>query len=391
MRQAGFANLLRAAIACAALLLIAGLWSAAVVPVHGQSAQPTPGTDWTKHWQRAQGAPPGVTYAGSQACAQCHVEIFNAQQRTGMAQAAMPAELSTLIAKSSGSLAYQDGSYTLRMQRSEQGVAYSATDGHDTLSAPLLWAFGLGKAGQTYLFKRDGQYFESRASYYSSLKALDLTIGHSRVAPSSLGAALGRELPDEEVKKCFSCHTTGAFTDGAFHIEKLHPGIGCENCHGPGSEHLEAMMSQPGKSAGGKNIFNPAMLAPAEINDFCGSCHRSTRDVLLMNIHDVRNIRFQPYRLENSRCYDPSDKRITCIACHDPHRELATDASSYDEKCLSCHAAQGETHTGKAAACPKAAHDCVTCHMPKTELPGAHTAFTDHYIRVVRPGEHYPG
>jgi formate-dependent nitrite reductase cytochrome c552 subunit len=35
-------------------------------------------------------------------------------------------------------------------------------------------------------------------------------------------------------------------------------------------------------------------------------------------------------------------------------------------------------------------HDCVTCHMPKLELPGAHFAFTDHYIRIVQPNIPYP-
>jgi hypothetical protein len=28
--------------------------------------------------------------------------------------------------------------------------------------------------------------------------------------------------------------------------------------------------------------------------------------------------------------------------------------------------------------------------MPKVELPGAHFKFTDHRIRIVKPGEAYP-
>ena len=28
--------------------------------------------------------------------------------------------------------------------------------------------------------------------------------------------------------------------------------------------------------------------------------------------------------------------------------------------------------------------------MPKVNLPGGHMAFTDHQIRIVRPGEPYP-
>jgi hypothetical protein len=28
--------------------------------------------------------------------------------------------------------------------------------------------------------------------------------------------------------------------------------------------------------------------------------------------------------------------------------------------------------------------------MPKTEMPGLHFAFTDHRIRIARPGQSYP-
>jgi hypothetical protein len=28
--------------------------------------------------------------------------------------------------------------------------------------------------------------------------------------------------------------------------------------------------------------------------------------------------------------------------------------------------------------------------MPKVDLPGAHFSFTDHRIRIVRPGDPYP-
>jgi formate-dependent nitrite reductase cytochrome c552 subunit len=37
-----------------------------------------------------------------------------------------------------------------------------------------------------------------------------------------------------------------------------------------------------------------------------------------------------------------------------------------------------------------ASERCVSCHMPKVELPGAHFKFTDHRIRIARQGEVYP-
>jgi hypothetical protein len=81
------------------------------------------------------------------------------------------------------------------------------------------------------------------------------------------------------------------------------------------------------------------------------------------------------------------------VACHDPHDKLADDAASYDSKCLACHLTsrdQVKTTARSAAACPVSRQKCTTCHMPKIELPGGHAKFTDHWIRVVKPGEATP-
>jgi formate-dependent nitrite reductase cytochrome c552 subunit len=43
-----------------------------------------------------------------------------------------------------------------------------------------------------------------------------------------------------------------------------------------------------------------------------------------------------------------------------------------------------------ASACPVSTKKCVTCHMPKVELPGMHASFTDHWIRIAKPNEPAP-
>lgn len=133
-------------------------------------------------------------------------------------------------------------------------------------------------------------------------------------------------------------------------------------------------------------VLNPAKLGPVDSVDFCGACHRAWADVMESDMQGVATVRFQPYRLELSRCWGTGDARITCLACHDPHRPLVHDLGSYDSRCLRCHAASGARasagHPG--AACPRGTKDCVTCHMPKYEVPGTHAKFTDHYIRIVR-------
>ena len=45
---------------------------------------------------------------------------------------------------------------------------------------PIVYAFGQGKMGQTYVLQHDGKFYESLVSFYAEPKALDFTIGASR-------------------------------------------------------------------------------------------------------------------------------------------------------------------------------------------------------------------
>ncbi|GAA3750932.1 multiheme c-type cytochrome [Terriglobus aquaticus] len=344
---------------------------------------------------RETGATAGNAFVGSAGCITCH-KWAASQPSTGMGMAAIdPAAVgaASALPRDYRSMLFRDDDTTVTLQKTATGLQMSATDGSATVAAPVRWVFGQGHSGRTFILEKDGQFYESRASYYRALENLDLTIGHSANRPTSLLGSLGRQLPEAEVRRCFSCHTSEDVFDGKLDVAKAHPGVTCENCHGAGSEHVASMGTVAGRSTkADPHIFNPGTLPAADLNDFCGSCHRTTRDVLESGVRDIRNIRFQPYRLENSRCYDPTDRRITCVACHDPHRELETSTESYDAKCLACHANRGTARVAqaKAPACPRATKDCASCHMPRLNLPGAHYAFTDHYIRVQQPGMPYP-
>jgi hypothetical protein len=152
------------------------------------------------------------------------------------------------------------------------------------------------------------------------------------------------------------------------------------------------MMKAGQKEEGIASIMNPGRLNPIDLVDFCGTCHRTFMDVELSHTSGLPNLRFQPYRLERSQCWGKSEARITCLTCHDPHQPRVRELAAYDDKCLSCHrsgssSASGSDHAGKA--CTVSTNNCVSCHMPKYDMPGMHFKFTDHFIRVVRKDEPY--
>jgi hypothetical protein len=114
--------------------------------------------------------------------------------------------------------------------------------------------------------------------------------------------------------------------------------------------------------------------------------------VKLSGVKGVSSARSQPFRLEESKCWGKGDARLTCIACHDPHKPLQTDASAYDGVCSSCHVKAGEKKSGvhPGEPCPANTKNCVSCHMEKVYVPEMHYKFTDHRIRIVRPNEAFP-
>jgi len=279
---------------------------------------------------------------------------------------------------------FRNGQFNYTITRNQDQVIYQVSDGQQSISEPVVATFGQGEAGQTYLLQHKGSYYESRVSFFRDVQALDLTLGHSRTPPRSLEESLGRRLSSDEVTLCFACHSTVSVSGKTLQLDRMKPGVTCEGCHGPGGEHLAAVQAGGSKQL---SIFNPGKLPPDDLVDFCGSCHRGAFQVQLLGVSGLQTVRYQPYRLVSSRCFRPGDRRISCLACHDPHHGRNRDAAFYDAKCLACHhkdANGSATVESAVSTCPIEKRLCTNCHMPRYALAGGHLEFTDHRIRVVR-------
>ena len=284
-------------------------------------------------------------------------------------------------------LAITKGSFTYTVATVGDQSTYSVSDGAHTLSLPIRWSLGYG--AQTWVLERDGKFYESLMSYYPIIDGLETTTGDEPIRPATLDQAMGRELSASDTRSCFQCHATDAVTNGQLTLQSLKPGVGCEHCHQGAGSHMDDA------NAGDFSTAPPRLkaLTSEDISNFCGQCHRTWETVVRNRLRGEANVRFQPYRLANSKCFNGADPRISCIACHDPHQDVVRGTAAYDVKCLACHLTSGKPLSAKASAkaCPVAKSDCVSCHMPKVNLPpSGHLRFTDHQIRVVRPGDTYP-
>jgi hypothetical protein len=282
------------------------------------------------------------------------------------------------ILKENPLLAFQEGKYSYRIERKGEQSVYTVTDGQQTISTPLSWAFGLGSAGQTYVLEINGQLYESRVSYFRNVKGLSLTLGAEGLHPTTLLQAAGRIINRPEKVRCFGCHSTNSSDHRQPTLDKLTPGVQCERCHGSTENHLAGLKKGDAQLATMKRL---GAGTTEDISNFCGQCHRTWAEIAAGGQHGIVDIRFQPYGLATSKCYDTEDPRISCVACHNPHEQVDREDVRYDAKCQACH-----SRGGKAAAklCSVAKNNCVSCHMPKLELPGAHYKFTDHDIRITK-------
>lgn len=325
----------------------------------------------------------GAAVPPSQGCARCHAKQSAAHRATSMARALEPARGGAIL-RANQTLTFQHGTFRYQIERRGDQSIYTVTDGIQTLSVPIAWAFGLGAAGQTYVYEKDGLFYESRVSYYTDSSGLDLTLGaRPDVPPKDVVEAAGRQMTNKDKIECFGCHSAGGVVQSKLRFDSMIPGVQCESCHEGAEKHVAGVQAGDVKAAAMPNL---GKLSTEEMSELCGACHRTWAQVAAQGLRGIINVRFQPYRIANSQCYDPEDRRISCIACHDPHAEVDRNPAAYDNVCKSCHAPGAKT----AKVCHTAKAECSSCHMPKYEIPGSHHAFSDHQIRIVRPHETYP-
>jgi hypothetical protein len=329
-------------------------------------------------------------------CAHCHQKIYESYRATPMARASglaadglLPGEFTHATSGVHYRLFLRDGRAWLSYDR--PGAALKGEQ-------ELTYFVGSGQRGRTYLFEKNGFWFESPVNWYSKQRVWDMN-------PKSLDA---KEMPFtlKVDAGCLHCHSTGVqptlagannhFGEKPF----LYPGITCQACHGDPSAHLA--------SGGVAPILNPSKLPAAERDSVCLQCHLEGE--LAVNAPGRSLAAFVPGEnlshyvthfvhagelgpngratsqweaLLQSQCKQKSGNRLTCTTCHDPHVSPPAEQriSYFRSRCLTCH---GETafvskhHPNEP--------DCTTCHMPREKTADvAHEQLTDHRIQL-RPG-----
>ena len=325
-------------------------------------------------------------------CAACHQKIYDSYQATPMARASgaaadglLPGEFTHAASGVHYQLFLRDGRALLSYDRPSKPTLKGEQE--------LSYFIGSGQRGRTYLFQKQGFWFESPVNWYSKQRVWDMN-------PKSLDA---REMPFtlKVDAACLHCHASAVQPSlGAVNHFGARPflygGITCQSCHGDPVAHLAG--------GGAASILNPAKLSPSRRDSVCLQCHlegemavnalgrslaafvpgENLSDYVTHFVHSGElgpdgRATSQWEALLQSECKRKSGDRLTCTTCHDPHQSPSAEqrVGYFRSRCLTCHGAPAfvsKHHPDNP--------DCSGCHMPREKTGDvAHEQVTDHRIQ----------
>lgn len=112
--------------------------------------------------------PANAEFVGDKVCAECHGNKVASHSASGMATA-MESVADSRVLTANPTMAFRSGPYSFEIKRSGSQSFYAITDGKETITLPIMYAFGQGKAGQTYVFQYEGAFYEGLVNYFKEV------------------------------------------------------------------------------------------------------------------------------------------------------------------------------------------------------------------------------
>jgi predicted CXXCH cytochrome family protein len=334
-------------------------------------------------------------YVGSQTCQKCHQDIYDRWKKTPMANVVRdPRDHPDAIIPdlSTNTVARFAKDQVAFVYGSKWKQRYFTKIGDDYYPLPAQWDVG-NKTWRPYHVPDTGADWWT--AYYPS---------NNMQRPT--GAT------------CDGCHSVSY----DIHTKQVTEwNVGCERCHGPGSEHV----THPSRG----NILNPSQMDDIAANDTCIACHSQGQplsqqiggkaydwpvgyhaglrlaDYWKLEDHTLGQTTFTHFgdgtahknRMQGNDFVQSVmyRKGVTCASCHDVHgtENYAQLRKPVDKICLDCHGttspngphvASMELHTHHKDGSPGS--QCVACHMPKIETEGVPGSFVSaHTFKFIPP------
>ncbi len=332
-------------------------------------------------------------FVGSESCRKCHEEVYERWSKTPMAnvvrdpRAHPDAIIPDLKTNSIARFKQEDVALVYGSRWKQR---YLTKRGDDYYPEPAQWDVA-NKVWRPYFVGKGADWWEP---YYP---------------------ADNMQRPTGPT--CDGCHSVGY---NIHNKQVAEWNVGCEKCHGPGSEHVEHPTRE--------NVLNPARMDHVAANDTCIQCHsqgkpltnpiegryydwpvgfqvgEKLRDFWKLEDHTLGETTFTHYpngtshknRMQGNDFVQSAmySHGVTCFSCHDVHgtENYAQLRKTADQLCMDCHGPlslngprtstlEEHTHHKKGST----GSSCIACHMPKIATTVANVKVASHTFDFVTP------
>jgi predicted CXXCH cytochrome family protein len=365
---------------------------------------------------RAQPAATPALYLGSEQCQRCHQPAYDKWKQSLHIHMTKPIAAATVVGDFTNGARFSDHGRSYEFGRKD-GTPFVriASGDRPPETFPVEYTLGF-KRYQGYMSTLpDGRMYVLPIFWQvESRRWLDW----KELAPVPDGAHDLRQIWNVN---CFNCHATNLaqgfnIANRKYETRWSEMGIGCEACHGPGSDHV-ALMDTLAKDRTLKppfdiKIFSPRRASTREVFDTCAYCHGNKTNIFtgfragsryedyalpfLLSTPipdndlqgefwpDGRPNRFnRPQAVMQSGCF--ASGQLACTSCHVAHGSSnpfslkfdVTAGAAGDQLCTQCHSGAAKTRAPAVAAAfqgaglarhtfhkaESAGSRCINCHM----------------------------
>jgi hypothetical protein len=326
----------------------------------------------------------GKKFAGSESCIPCHESIYKTHISTAHYNTSALADSENIP----GSFSPKENEINLAgvkvTMTQEEGGSYQSTKtyhGKVLEKSKIDITIGSGVKGQSYLTFEEDSLYQLQASYF--------TLTDSWInSPGFPNYGYKRPVMDN----CIKCHVTFAKNEefsgnsNVYDKNSFMYGVDCERCHGPSQEHVDYRIGNL-KTLDFDPIVRAETLNRKQQMDACAQCHAGLRtnqiaenpfSFLIGENLEENSKNFNSGKpntkldvhgnqyglLISSPCFKESEE-MSCVTCHDPHKNQRDNSQYFNAKCISCHEQPQNLHTVNEASNLTDYTDCIQCHMPE--------------------------
>jgi Flp pilus assembly protein TadD len=348
-------------------------------------------------------------YVGSASCMECHEEFYQLWEPSHHGKALQPwsAELAAALPPQEEPIEAEGRFYVAEITpqcgriRDDQGTAYDiayAIGGKNYYNFLALMADGRLQVLPIFY---DVQHAAWRNTTQSMLRHF---AGAQQDTPISW-----RDPMLTFNAACFSCHVSQIESNydpqtDTYATTWNEPGISCESCHGPASEHIRVCReASPGNLPDDLKLIGWKELTVEQQNDACAVCHTKGAPITerfetgdrYWDHYDLTTFEHQDYYAngrdlgENytlgSWLLSPCvrDGNLSCTHCHTSSGRYRFQGEQANHACLPCHEQRVENAAEHMHHPNGGATKCVDCHMAMHSFGGMNQS--DHSMRPPLP------